>query len=297
MTKSHVLTGSTGLNWLRSAAPLASSLLLVVLGCSLSFAAQAQLSELGATTASGGTTSAQFRGGVTADNGTSHKSTIGFAEIVDVVVEIQVEQSHVNTVGNVYVVVVTGGTFFMGLESGAFVVWDQNPANLQPIRSALTFNSSNTVPVVENIAFGPAGVSDTSLQIFVAYDTTAQAGELYYSPSPLTFAIEAEQAQVESLTIYQQSISGPIIQSLCRVCHNDNGLARASDLRYEPATETGILSNYNMLVEYIKAGNSATLLQNPTGGQGHGGGVLFTEGSVNYTNWAAFINQVISENP
>lgn len=261
--------------------------------------AQAQLTELGGTTASGATTTAQFSGGVTADNGATHKSVIAFDEEVDVVTQIRVEESHINTVGNLYVVVVSGPIFFMGVENQGFVVWDQNPANLQPMRSAVTLSAAVDLPIVENIVFGPAGVSDTTLQIFVAYDTTAAAGELYYSPAPLTFTVEAEQTQTQaqSLTTYQQSISGPIIQGICRTCHVQGGQASlTSNLLYVAATESGILTNYNTLVDYIKSGNSAKLLAKPTGGTAHDGGVWFTQGSSNFTNWSTFINQVLGEN-
>lgn len=258
-----------------------------------------QLTELGATTASGATTSAQFRAGATADGGLSHKSIIGFDEVVDVLAEVSVEEAHINTMGNAYVVALetTGNTFFMALESGEFVLWDQNPATLQPFRSAITFSDVLNLPIVGNIAFGPLGVSDTAVQFFVAYDTTAVAGELYYSPAPLTLTIEAEQTQATSLTLYQQSISGPIIQGICRSCHVQGGQASPfTDLLYVSGTTAGIVSNYNTLVNYIRSGKSSTLLAKPTGGTQHDGGVWFTQGSNNFTNWSAFINQVLSEN-
>jgi len=290
-------------NWKLPVTPakLASYLGSVLFATFLPFgSALAQLSELGGTTGSGASTSAQFRAGVTADNGVSHKSVIGFDEVVDVVAEVQVESGHVNTTGNLYVVVVSGQTFFMGLESGAFEVWDQNPATLQPKRSATTLGSTVDLPIVENIAFGPAGVSDTSLQIFIAYDTTAAAGELYYSPTPLSFSIEAEQTQTQaqSLTLYQQSISGPIIQNLCRVCHQQGGQAAFfTDLLYEPATTQGILNNYNTLRSFILAGGGSVLLAKPSGGTSHVGGNLLPQGGNNFTNWSNFIDQVLQENP
>ncbi len=262
-------------------------------------AAFAQLTELGGTTATGAATSARFSGGVTADNGQTHKSVVAFDEEVDVVTQVHVEDSHINTVGNLYVVIVSGPIFFMGVENQGFAVWDQNPANLQPMRSAVTFSDVVDFPIVENIVFGPAGVADTTLQVFVAYDTTAAVGELYYSPAPLTFSVEAEQTQTQaqSLTTFQQSISGPIIQGICRTCHVQGGQASlSSDLLYVAATEAGILTNYNTLVNYIKSGNSATLLAKPTGGTAHDGGVWFTQGSTHYTNWSTFINQVLGEN-
>lgn len=259
---------------------------------------QAQLTELGGTSASGAASTALFLGGVTADEGDTHGSSFGFNEVVDVVAEIRVEAEHVNTVGNVYVVVAADGVFFMGLESGAFEVWDQNPANLLPLRSGQTFPQSLTVPIIEDIAFGPAGVSDTTLQLFLAYDTTAAAGELYYSPAPLTFTIAAEQSKPASLTLYQQTIAGPIIQSRCVNCHVPGGAATGSQLIYQVGTGASVQqANYNTLVEYISSGGANTLVGKPSGSQAHGGGVQLSPGSSQLQAWTDFVNQVASEIP
>ncbi len=261
-------------------------------------AAQAQLTELDSISASGAATTARFLGGVTADDGASHGSNFGFSEVVDVVAEVRVEAQHVNTVGNVYVVVVADGVFFMGLESGDFAVWDQDPANLQPIRSGQTFPQSLELPIVENIAFGLAGVSDTTLQVFVAYDTTAAAGELYYSLSPLTFSIAAEQTDPASLVLYQQTVAGPIIQSRCTQCHIPGGAATGSQLIYETGTSASVqLANYNTLVAYIRSGRANMLIGMPSGSQAHGGGIQLSPGSSQFQAWTDFVNQVTSEIP
>jgi len=258
---------------------------------------QAQLSELGGTSASGAESSAQFLGGVTADEGDTHGSSFGFNEVVDVVAEIRVESAHVNTVGNVYVVVAAAdGTFFMGLESGAFEVWDQNPATLMPLRSGQTFSQSLSLPIIENIAFGPAGVANTTLQIFLAYDTTAVAGELYYSPSPLAFSIGAEQSDPASLTLYQETIAGPIVQSRCIQCHVAGGAATGSQLIYQIGTSASVqMGNYNTLVEYISSGRANMLLGKPSGSLAHGGGVQLSPGGSQFQAWSDFVNQVTSE--
>ncbi len=260
--------------------------------------AQAQLTELGGTSASGAASSALFSGGVTADEGETHGNTFGFNEVVDVVAEIRVEAAHINTVGNVYVVVVVDGVFFMGLESGAFVVWDQQPANLMPLLSGQTFPQSLTVPIIENVAFGPAGVANTTLQLFLAYDTTAAAGELYYSPAPLAFTIQAEQTDPASLTLYQQNIAGPIIQARCTQCHVPGGAATGSQLIYETGTSASAqLANYNTLVAYISSGRANMLIGKPSGSQAHGGGVQLAPGSSQLQAWTDFVTQVTSEIP
>ena len=186
----------------------------------------AQLPELAnPSAASGASTSARFFAGASADNGATYSSVHGYADPIDLLTEIQVESAHVNTVGNLYVIIQLDGLYFMGLESGEYVVWDLSGETLQPIRAAKTLQASEPLTLVDDVAFGPAGVSDTSLDVYLAYDTTANPGELYYSGVPLTFSIEAQVQQVQSLTLYQNNISGPIIQAKCISCHVSGGLA------------------------------------------------------------------------
>ncbi len=212
--------------------------------------------------------------------------------------ELRVEPEHVNTVGNIYLIIFWENTYFIGLESGEFVVWDFSLETLQPIRAEKTLADVESIPVVENVAFGPAGVSDTTLQIFLAYDSVAAENELYYTAQPLTFSIAAEVTQAQSLTLYSENISGPIIQSQCRVCHFQGGQATATPLLYLSSAQNDFLnSNYNTLVSYITGGGASTLLAKPSGGQAHDGGVLLAPGSSNYQNFSDFIDAVVAENP
>jgi hypothetical protein len=265
---------------------------------SLPLAGQAQLPELAAATGSGADTTARFFGGVTADGGLSYGSDFAFDQAIDVLTELRVEPEHVNTVGNIYLIIFWENTYFIGLESGEFVVWDFSLETLQPIRAEKTLADVESIPVVENVAFGPAGVSDTTLQIYLAYDSVAAENELYYTAQPLTFSIAAELSQAQSLTLYSENISGPIIQSQCRVCHFQGGQATATPLLYLSSAQNDFLnSNYNTLVSYITNGGAATLLAKPSGGQAHDGGVLLAPGSSNYQNFSDFIDAVVAENP
>ena len=156
--------------------------------------ALAQLPELDLpSTVSGGTTTARFFGGASADNGATYSSSFGYDQAIDIDMEIQVESSHVNTVGNVYVLIVWGDQYFMRIESGAYEVWDLSLENLQAAFPAKTLQSSELINIVNDVAFGPAGVSDTTLALYLAYDSTAAAGEIFYSGSALLVTIGAEQ--------------------------------------------------------------------------------------------------------
>jgi len=68
-----------------------------------SAASQAQLPEMELPSATTGqATTAKFFGGSSADGGSSYGSTFGPDQMLDVKFEIQVEASHIDTVGNLY---------------------------------------------------------------------------------------------------------------------------------------------------------------------------------------------------
>ena len=182
-----------------------------MLACSLLFScsglffsvASAQLPELGSpSTATGAATTAKFFGGATADNSATFGSSFGGDQPLSLFTEIQVETAHVNTVGNVYLLIQLGEDIFMRLESGEYAIWDQTLPNLQATLPGRTLQASEPITILENVAFGPAGLAGASLAIFLAYDTTAAPGELYYSGVPLIVAIEAEITEAASLTFY-----------------------------------------------------------------------------------------------
>lgn len=152
------------------------------------------------------------------------------------------------------------------------------------------------------MAFGPAGISDTSMDFFLAYDTMAVANEFFFNGAPLTVAIEAEEEEeeppppvAESLQIFSDSVSSPIIQGICIQCHVTGGLAGSSALQYANSATQGFLdTNYNTLVNYINGGGSSTLLNKPQG-IGHGGGVRLSPSSTDFQNLEAFVNAVLAE--
>jgi hypothetical protein len=173
---------------------LSCSSLLFCFGLLSSFAS-AQLPELESpSTATGTSTTAKFFGGATADNSDTFGSSFRGDQPLDIFVEIQVESDHINTVGNVYLLIQLGADIFMRLPSGEYVIWDQTLNSLQATLQGRTLQASEPITILENVAFGSAGLSGASLAIFVAYDTIAASDELYYSGMPLSFSILSDTA-------------------------------------------------------------------------------------------------------
>ena len=275
--------------------------------------ALAQLPELDLpSTVSGGSTTARFFGGASADDGLTYSSSFEYDQAIDINMEIQVETSHVNTVGNIYVLVVWGDQYFMRIESGAYEVWDLSLENLQAAFPAKTLQASELINIVNDVAFGPAGVSDTTLALYLAYDSIAAAGEIFYSGSALLVTIGAEQQSSSSFQLYKTSISSSIIQNNCIMCHNTGGAAASSALRYVDSSSTNFqTTNYNTLVNYINnllggaverpaaamgtATDGSSLLVSKPQGINHGGGVRLMTGSQDLQKLQNFVNFVLSE--
>ncbi|PCI74716.1 MAG: hypothetical protein COB20_14740 [SAR86 cluster bacterium] len=281
-----------------------------ILACSLLFscfglysaAASAQLPELESpSTATGASTTAKFFGGATADNSSTFGSSFGGDQPLDIFTEIQVETAHVNTVGNVYLLIQLGADIFMRLESGEYAIWDQTLPNLQATLPGRTLQASEPITILENVAFGPAGLAGASLAIFLAYDTTAAPNELYYSGVPLTLSIDAEvtePADPASLTFYLSNISQPIVQSQCIVCHTTTGVASTSALHYVNSSVEGYQElNYNTLLNYIEnvPGGASLILSQPQGLTAHGGGVQLVAGTSQFNDWSTFVTTAINE--
>ena len=274
--------------------------------------ALAQLPELDLpSTVSGGTTTARFFGGASADNGATYSSSFGYDQAIDIDMEIQVESSHVNTVGNVYVLIVWGDQYFMRIESEAYEVWDLSLENLQAAFPAKTLQTNEAINIVNDVAFGPAGVSDTTLALYLAYDSIAAAGEIFYSGSALLVTIGAEQQSSSSFQLYTTNISS-IIQNNCIMCHKTGGAAASSALRYVDSSSTNFqTTNYNTLVNYINnllggaverpgaamgpATNGSSLLLSKPQGTNHGGGIQLMTGSQDLQKLQDFVNTVLSE--
>ena len=270
---------------------------IAMVGLALPTLAQ-QLPELTAATATGANTSAKFFGGVSADNGASFGSSFDFDTPLDITGSIQVEESHVNTVGNLYIVAQLGEQLLFRDATGNYLEWDMNLATLQAASPDKTLASNEPLTVVDDLPLGPAGAAGLTLSVFLAYDTIAAPGELFYSGAPIAVSIgTAPPAEPASLTIYTQSISAQIVQLRCVVCHVSGGVAGGTPLLYvrSPAADF-LTTNYNTIVNYIKnvPNGSNRILSKPQG-QAHSGGVQLQSGSTDFQNLSDFVNAVLTE--
>ena len=211
-----------------------------------------QLPELALPSAlSGAPTTAKFYAGASIDGGASYKGSFSADSLLDVLAEIQVEPGHVNSTGNLYLILLLDGQFFMRIEAGDFVEWDGALESLQATAVAKTLQFSEPLTVVQDIAFGPLGLGGSAIDVYLAYATDTAPGELYFSGTPLSFVIDTA-ADLPSFSFYVENISSAIIQARCIVCHSSTGIASGSSLSYLDSSALDYQrSNSDSLIQYI----------------------------------------------
>lgn len=259
---------------------------------------QAQLPELALpSTASNEPTTAKFFAGSSADSGASYGLSFASDQAIDVLTEIQPESAHIGTTGNLYLIIVLADQFFMRVGQD-YLLWDGELGSLQAVENK-SLDASEPISIVEGVAFGSLGLANTSLSVFLAYDTEASPNELYFSGVPLGLAIEGETpAPVQSsFEFFVQNISTSIIQSNCIVCHSSTGSAANTPLRYVSSNQSDFQqTNHNALLNYINntVGGQSLILSKPQG-IGHGGGIRLAPGSEGIQIWTQYIALLVAE--
>ena len=252
-----------------------------------------ELPELASpSSASGNPTTARFFGGASADNGETFGSGFDFNTPLDISGSIQIEESHINTVGNLYIVVLLGEDYLYRDSEGNYQAWDLELSTLQAASPDKTLSSFEPLTIVDDVPLGPAGAAGLTLSIFFAYNTSAVPGELYYSGTPVTLAIGAEPpAEPASLTLYNASISAPIVQSRCVSCHVSGGVSGNTRLVFVRSSVDNYMTlNYNEMVDFVRnTPNGASLILSKPQGIGHGGGMQLLSGSIELDNLSKFI--------
>ena len=235
----------------------------VILGLAFSspFVAES-LPELGkASTVSGIPTTAQFFGGATSDNGASYSSAVNAEKPIDIVGLWQPEATHVNTVGNIYVVVQLEDSYYFQNEKGQFQEWNLDLSTLHPVRQAITFASTEQVEIIKDFALGLAGLSGKTFFIFLAYDTTSVPGDLFYSGTPVTISVTPLDTEQPSARSPNSSPSASISGGSRSISDSDGISGEAVSLTGIASDSDGSVSSTQWLIDgsVVATGTSATV--------------------------------------
>jgi hypothetical protein len=130
---------------------------------------------------SGAPTTAKFYAGASADDGVSFAVSFDVGSAPQLLAEIQVESGHINTVGNLYLVTQQDGQFFLLIDDGSYIEWDGALETLAAAIPAKSLQASELLSVQGDVVLATMGDSSSVITTFLAYDTSAAPGEVYFS--------------------------------------------------------------------------------------------------------------------
>lgn|GEM_PF-191511 len=176
---------------------LQSALLLVSAALSLGFGSllvAAELPDLGqALWLDGSPSSARFLAAAKLNGTDNFTDSFLSQDVISLHAEVQVEQQHVNQIGNLFVIAEQDGQYLMRNQQGAFVDWDFQLHTLVPTVENKTLQASEVLTIVGDTEVGSLGLAGGQVSLYFAYEVSAAPGELIYSSIPLTFEFQDYQ--------------------------------------------------------------------------------------------------------
>ena len=128
-------------------------------------------------------TTAEFYAGASIDEGLSYVSRFDPFDNVDLDSSLVVENDHVGSAGSIYIVAIVGEESYM-LVGDVFHPWDGLRDSLQPFATK-TLQATETVSVLDQVQFGPAGIEQDELAIYIGYELISDLTKIYFSATPL----------------------------------------------------------------------------------------------------------------
>ena len=222
---------------------------------------------VGALAVSGIPTTSLFYGGVTTDGGVSYTDNVDANALVTIEGLVKVESSHVSKLGNLYVVVQLGESYFFRSENGNFVGWDLDFNTLGAAKSETTLVPSEPLMILNNVPLGSAGLSGRTFYVYLAYDSIGAPGDLFYSGSPIVLSVKPEEV-IESDKAIDASANTPNEIPIVKIIDGDRTVEDSDGSEGETTTIYGTASysdgsilNTVWLVDgsVVATGTSATL--------------------------------------
>ena len=143
----------------------------------------------GSSNTEGATSNAKFYGGARVDDRLFEEIFAADA-LIDVIAEISVEEKHLNTAGNIYVIAQYLSQYYQLVEHIGFEVWDGLLEGLKPAVNGKTLNNKNRIMILNDAPLGAVGLEiGVPLLIYVAYESQAEVGKFYYGNTPISITI------------------------------------------------------------------------------------------------------------
>ena len=105
-----------------------------------------------------------------------------------------------------------------------------------------------------------------------------------------TWLLVANMASGQTAEAFYASDVDSIVQAKCITCHRSGGQAGSTALRYTAS----VAGNHRVIESYVnnptKGARANRLLSKITGGSGHGGGQVVSQGSANYQTFSTYMD-------
>ena len=136
----------------------------------------------------GGLSSAQFSGGITANNGVSFGNRFTPDDSLDITATITVDPNHVGQAGFLVVAAVVDGQILLLNEQGAFIEVGTNP---DPIIRAVnkTLEASETLDIVSDLVPAELGINSITVDFVIGYGLASDPAEIYFHQVPLNLIV------------------------------------------------------------------------------------------------------------
>ena len=161
-------------------------------------------------------TTAEFYAGASIDEGLSYVSCVDPLDSVDLESSLVVENDHVGSAGSIYVVAIVGEESYM-LVGDVFYPWDGLRDSLEPFATK-TLQATETIKILDQVQFGPAGIAQGELAIYIGYELVSDLNKIYFSATPLRVKIEpgavvsrSQYMGVDSCSPYAVKITSAIV--------------------------------------------------------------------------------------
>ncbi|MBT8148249.1 MAG: hypothetical protein KJN90_15425, partial [Gammaproteobacteria bacterium] len=156
-------------------------ILTSMLQCLIGFAVAEELPDLGqALWLDGSPSSAKFLAAARLNGTESFTDSFLTQDVISLHAEIQVEQQHINQVGNLFVIAELDGQYLMRNQQGAFVDWNFQLSTLMRTVENKILQALEPMTIVGNTEVGSLGLAGARVALYFAYETSAAPGELIY---------------------------------------------------------------------------------------------------------------------
>lgn len=250
-----------------------------------------------ATAISENPTTSRFYGGASVRNSGAFTGSLQSSDDASVLVEFEPEFSLIGSSGNGYVLASVGGALFSLLDTGEWIVFDGTveglggAASYPSLQSFQQINADSVVTLLDREGVETVN-GNTEIAVFVAYDSSARTGELFFSGAPMVFTL-ISTASNNAAAIFEESVAQPIVQARCIACHFSGGIAGNTGLIFQSGNDA---ANFTAFQQFAASRSDALdyILSKATGGLAHQGGQQLAPGGSDFLNLQSFLDALIN---